>query len=525
MKPMKIGWVLESDNDIISFEAERKAESSARVGDFVVVEEGERKILAQIQRLKYEDVSELPKHYRTARPETLSEYRDAYRLWGEAFTLVEINADGRIVLPRSPAEPTKELRFATEAEVKQLLQQITGKSTPLVVGKIDQQNAQLPFSIPMEKVIERHTAILGVTGSGKSTLVKRILYQLKVNEERLRNKFAIVVFDVHEEYEAFGKLEVPVVSLDKYLGLPHLTIPIAPLEADPNVLFGVLYPEAEASEQQRIFFDTLVDYAKENSLGICEAINQLYQSTFDTGKDGVAKRKDARVTVRSYTIPISRSTLDALKRRIDDLYRSVIFEEDGLPQWNRIQRMIDVEGGVAVIEFGKTALSDRVKAVQVIASYIINSRKQVAKPELAKKPFVWLVIEEAHNFLAQDAPTLGTLRMICQEGRKFRVGICAISQTPRRMDDITLSQCNSLIALRVINPKDQSTIRDSCAMVEERMIHRLPRLNVGQAYFSVADAFAPILVQIDNFTDSDLGTVKREEREKPPPVGELAKEF
>lgn len=522
---MKIGWILESDNDIISFEAERTAESSIRVGDFVVAEEGERKLLAQIQRLKYEDVSQLPQHYRTAGPETLSEYRDAYRLWGEAFALVEIDADGRMLLPRSPAEPTKELRFATEAEIKQLLQQITGTSTPLVVGKIDQQNAQLPFSIPMEKVIERHTTILGVTGSGKSTLVKRILYQLIVNEERLKNRFAIVVFDVHEEYETFEMLGIPVVSLDKYLGLPHLTIPIAPLEADPNVLFGILYPEAEASEQQRIFFDTLVDYAKENNLGICEAINQLYQSTFETGKDGKVKRKDISVAVRGYTIPISKSTLDALKRRIDDLYRSVIFEEDGLPQWNSIQRMIDTDGGVAIIEFGKTALSDRVKAVQIIASYIINSRKRVAKPNLAKKPFVWLVVEEAHNFLAQDAPTLVTLRMICQEGRKFRIGMCAISQTPRRMDDITLSQCNSLIALRVINPKDQGTIRDSCAMVEDRMINRLPRLNVGQAYFSVADALAPILVQIDNFTDKDIGSYKKEKKEKPPSIGELAKEF
>ncbi|MEM3004977.1 MAG: DUF87 domain-containing protein, partial [Candidatus Bathyarchaeia archaeon] len=408
---MAVGWVIGSDNDVISFEAGELAESSVRVGDFVVVEEGERKILAQVQRLRYEDVSQLPQHYRAAKPETISEYREAYRLWGEAFALVEIGADGRMALPRSPAEPTRELRFATEAEIKRLLQQITGACTPLVVGKIDQQNAQIPFSIPMEKVIERHTAILGVTGSGKSTLVKRILYQLTLNEERVKGRFTILVFDVHEEYEAFGMAGTLTVSLDRFLGLPHLTIPIAPLEADPSVLYGILYPEASASEQQRIFFDTLVDYARENGLGICEAVHKLYQSTFETDGKGKVTRKNPTVAVGGYTIPISKSTLDALKRRIDDLYRSVIFDEDGLPQWNRIQQMIDTDGGVAVIEFGKTALSDRVRAVQVIASYIINSRKQIAKPELASKPFVWLVIEEAHNFLAKDSPTLSMLRM------------------------------------------------------------------------------------------------------------------
>jgi DNA helicase HerA-like ATPase len=115
--------------------------------------------------------------------------------------------------------------------------------------------------------------------------------------------------------------------------------------------------------------------------------------------------------------------------------------------------------------------------------------------------------------------------MISQEGRKFKVGLGAISQTPRRMDDITLSQCNSLIALKVINPKDQATIRDSCAMVEERMAQHLPRLNVGQAYFSLADSLAPILVQIERFTDRDMEVAKPRRGEKAPPMQKLAKEY
>jgi len=525
MSQTVIGWVLESDNELLAFEVNEKMETSVKVGDFMVIDEADRKLLAQVQRLKYEDISNLPQHFRTAKSETLREYRLGYRLWGEAFSLVEINPDGRMALPRRPAEPTKEIRFATEDEIKRLLQQITSTATPLTVGKIDQQNAQVPFSIPMEKVIERHTAVLGITGSGKSTLIKKILHQLKVNEERLKGKFAILVFDVHEEYELFQKAGIPVYSLDKYLGLPRLTTPIAPLEADPNVLFGILFPEGPTSEAQRIFFDTLIEYARENKLGFSEAINQLYQSTFTEDKRGNIKRRNIEVVVGGYRTPIFSNTLDALKRRMDDLYRSIIFEEEGHEHWNIVQEMIDNEGGIAIIEFGKTALSDRVKAVQVIASYVINSRKQTSKPDLEKKPYVWLVIEEAHNFLAQDAPTLSTLRMISQEGRKFRVGLCGISQTPRRMDDIALSQCNSLISLRVVNPKDQNTIRDSCAMVEDRMIQRLSKLNVGQAYFSVADAFAPILVQVDNFTEEDLKTIRNERKDEPPSIQKLAKEY
>ena len=525
MIPHRIGWVLESDDEIITLEADKQAEPLIRVGDFVVVEEGKRKILGQIQHLKYEDVSKLPQHYRSAKPETLSEYREGYRLWGEAFALVEIDAEGRMSLPRNPAEPTKELRFATEDEIKLLIQQVTGTSTPLRVGVIDQRNAQVPFSIPMEKVIERHMALLGVTGSGKSNLVKRMIQELINHEKELKSKFAVLVLDIHEEYEVFQRSKRPVFSLDKYSGLPRLTIPIAPLESDPNVLFSILYPEGSTSEAQRMFYDLLVDYAKEKKKGIVEAVNRLYNATYVSREKGKTKRTDTEVTVRGYTIPISHKTLDALKRRIDDLYRSIIFEQEGLAQWNKIQSMLDTEGGIAIIEFGKTSLSDRVKAIQVIASYIINTRRQISKQNLSKRPFVWLVIEEAHNFLAQDSPTLSTLRMICQEGRKFRVGLCIVSQTPRRVDDIALSQCNSVVALRIINPRDQSTIRESCAMVQERMIKHLPRLSVGQAYFSLADAFVPILVQVDNFDENTLNNRTGDNEGKPPDVGLLSKEY
>jgi len=51
-------------------------------------------------------------------------------------------------------------------------------------------------------------------------------------------------------------------------------------------------------------------------------------------------------------------------------------------------------------------------------------------------------------------------RQIATEGRKMGLGMLVISQKPASVDSLTTSQANTLILHRVINPDDQSYIRD-----------------------------------------------------------------
>ena len=77
--------------------------------------------------------------------------------------------------------------------------------------------------------------------------------------------------------------------------------------------------------------------------------------------------------------------------------------------------------------------------------------------------------------------SITTTRQIAQEGRKFGVGQVIISQRPSRLDETTLSQCNSFVIMRMVNPADQGFVRRVIETLGEDEAKLLPDLDVGEA--------------------------------------------
>jgi len=83
--------------------------------------------------------------------------------------------------------------------------------------------------------------------------------------------------------------------------------------------------------------------------------------------------------------------------------------------------------------------------VSLILKHLFEARasmKNIIPPFMA-------VIEEAHNFIPSrgegqtETPSVEIIRKVITEGRKFGVGLLLISQRPSRLDETTLSQCNT----------------------------------------------------------------------------------
>ena len=115
---------------------------------------------------------------------------------------------------------------------------------------------------------------------------------------------------------------------------------------------------------------------------------------------------------------------------------------------------------------------------------------------------VLLLLEEAHNFAPaqprseSETHAVATTRQVAQEGRKFGVGLILISQRPSRLDETTLSQCNSYIIMRMANPADQNYVRRVIETLGEEEARMLPDLDVGEALLSGQLTNFPVLVRI-----------------------------
>jgi hypothetical protein len=111
---------------------------------------------------------------------------------------------------------------------------------------------------------------------------------------------------------------------------------------------------------------------------------------------------------------------------------------------------------------------------------------------------IFALFEEGHRFApaSGDAPSLGIMRTITSEGRKFGFGLGIISQRPSKIDQDVLSQCGTQISMQIKNPNDQDAIKNSVEAAGEDVLRELPGLTPGQAVVSGDAMNAPALIQV-----------------------------
>jgi uncharacterized protein len=105
--------------------------------------------------------------------------------------------------------------------------------------------------------------------------------------------------------------------------------------------------------------------------------------------------------------------------------------------------------------------------------------------ERATMPPVLLVCEEAHRYIPQDrstafAPSRGAIARIAREGRKYGVSLCLVSQRPAELCASSISQCNTIVALRLSNEQDQAFVANVMPDGSAWMLKTLPALATGE---------------------------------------------
>jgi DNA helicase HerA-like ATPase len=120
-------------------------------------------------------------------------------------------------------------------------------------------------------------------------------------------------------------------------------------------------------------------------------------------------------------------------------------------------------------------------------------------------PFMGIV-EEAHTFIpsaregTSEAVSLPVIRRIITEGRKFGAGLVLISQRPSRIDETIVSQCNSFLVLRLVNPRDQTYVQNIMENLSKSDARMLPGFGPGQGIVSgqIVRFPLPVMIKMDS---------------------------
>ncbi len=335
------------------------------------------------------------------------------------------------------------------------------------IGQLS-QDASIPAVVCMDDLLKRHFAIVGSTGTGKSTSVALLLRKIVETRPNLR----VLILDPHNEYASAFPDQSITISTDT-LELPFWLF-------QQEELCDVIFRGRDNVEEEIDALRDLIPIAKSR-----------YNQKPDQPAGGLLRRSSGATTITADTpIPYrmsdlfglideeigqlegshGRSTLKSLRNRIESLVN------DPRYRFMFAQRTVEDNMGDIVGNIFRIPINDRpITAFQLtgLPSEVVNSVVSV----LCRMAFdlaVWskgtcevlVLCEEAHRYVPLDkhqgfGPTRRSIARIAKEGRKYGCYLGIVTQRPGELDPTILSQCSTVFAMRLANDHDQEIIRSA----------------------------------------------------------------
>ena len=401
----------------------------------------------------------------------------------------------------------------------------------------------IPVRVDLGALVTRHSAILGSTGSGKSTTVASLLRSLC---STAFPSARVLLIDIHGEYAAALKSIAAVYRINPSGDERPLVVPYWAI--DPQDLFDFLTGGLDDKAYTAILdqvqaakamvakdFKGIDEAALTASTPVPFSLKQLWYDLIDpelktwaNTERTVAALEDKgdAATLRQprYKPPGAGSALPNqnqqgvlhIRRQLDQM-RSRLLDR----QYDFMLRPGDWEPGldgkakkdlpelleawfghdkpVTVLDLSgvpSTVLLRLIGGILNIAYEALFWGREL--PEGARNRPQLVVMEEAHRYLGKDAdnPARDMVQRIVKEGRKFGIGAMIVSQRPSEIDETILSQCGTLIALRLSNTNDRGKVQAALPDSLSGLIDALPVLRTGEALIMGEAAKLPIRCRI-----------------------------
>ena len=143
---------------------------------------------------------------------------------------------------------------------------------------------------------------------------------------------------------------------------------------------------------------------------------------------------------------------------------------------------------------------EEILVASVITRTVLDSYANVYlddRDRFAGLPPTLVALEEAQRVLSRVARSdENVFPRVAREGRKFKVGLCAVSQQPKLIDDELLSQFNTFFILGLADEKDRNILRGSSKQDVSDLGPEIQTLMPGEAIVTNLEAPFALPAQI-----------------------------
>ncbi|QXO65477.1 ATP-binding protein [Morganella morganii] len=437
------------------------------------------------------------------------------------------------------------VHLVTEADLRRIYGSV-GDDQVGIGHLASAENIEVRLSL--DALVTRHSAILGSTGAGKSTTVASLLRSIIRKDENPGSPGArILMLDIHGEYTKALEDVSTVFSATPSQGQEPLFVPYWALEASELLDFIT----GGLSEAHEIAFTDKIVELKDKGIttnpraGVDSrtltvdspvpfSLKQLWYELIDfetTTYTGANRDEptcedegDADALIAPKYQPHALGTkgpftntaakgirrpLNLLRSRLlDRRYDFLLHPGDWEPELTgTIKADLDklLEGWLGHDK--QITILDLSGVPSAVLTRLIGSILRIVYEALfwsrekseggVERPLL-VVMEEAHRYLGPDAGTVASevVKRIAKEGRKYGVGAMIVSQRPAEVDETVLSQCGTIIALRLSNPVDRARVKGTLPDNLAGLMDLLPVLRTGEAIITGEAARLPVRCRV-----------------------------
>ncbi len=461
------GIVVSTDRTPNSSEFCFVAEGNVKKGQYVSVKNNEGSVIARISDIirtnKYFERAETVKEFeRSGKPLNQMFPSDRWEFNVAEAVCLGVYSDNGNVFERNsaPVSPGTKVYIASNDILSKFFGFDSDKG--LFLGNIEHHN--VPAKLNMTRLLQKHLAILAMSGSGKSYLTSVLLEEL-LSRKPEHGNIAIVVIDTHGEYIGFGEDENYMKKTNIILGEE----------------FRIAVPGLSASMISE-FISSLSGVQKRELGKLLADAKKKFKGSYEL-KDIIQLMEKSE---------IKTATKEILQTLLLNLESTKLFAGYDNPPLEKLAK----QGHMTVIDISDmTSQREKQIVVTYVAKKLFDARRKGKIP-----PFL-LVLEEAHNFVPETAKqehaiSRHIIEKIAREGRKFHSALCLISQRPINLSTTVLSQCNTDIILRVTNPYDLKHIGETSEGITSDVLKTISSLRVGEALIVGEAVNYPVFVKI-----------------------------
>ena len=385
---------------------------------------------------------------------------------------------------------------ATSADLRQIY--ASDGRAAITVGTV-YPTKDIRAGLYIDALLGKHFALLGSTGTGKSTSAALILH--KICDAAPEGH--IVMIDPHGEYSAAFR------NTGQLFDVSNLHMPYWLMNFEEHCEVFVTARGPESQEDRDILAKCLLAARGKNRLA--ESMGKI---TVDSPipyllsdlSNGI-QNEMGRLDKASSSAPFMRlkTKIDEIKADpryqfmfsgmlVGDTMAEFIGKVFRLPSNGKPISIIDVSGVPSDITSTVVAVLSR-----LVFDYAIWSRDDITRPIL-------LVCEEAHRYVPNekhaDNSSVGKiLSRIAKEGRKYGISLGLITQRPSDLAEGVLSQCGTIISMRLNNDRDQAFVKAAMPEGARGFLDSIPALRNRECIICGEGVSIPIRVSFDELEE------------------------